>query len=187
MLSCPALALILSAPSPRLCRGTSVPVPVFSVSLPEPPTNTSEAAPPVRVSEPIPPPKKFAASESVSVSLRSGKTPTCLYMVLQFGVKAANYPLIPEDFERRALPAALESHIGKLYGLTITPERLARIRAQRRPNSKYASLENCRYEVEQAEQLMQRHAMRCLNSTSRSIEEIAATILQDVHVERHGF
>jgi hypothetical protein len=132
--------------------------------------------------------RDLASAEVILVGVsRSGKTPTCLYMAMQFGVKAANYPLIPEDFERRALPGALEPFIDKLYGLTIAPERLARIRAERRPSSKYASIENCRYEVEQAERLMQRHAIRCINSTSRSIEEIAATILQDVQLPRHSY
>ncbi len=118
---------------------------------------------------------------------RSGKTPTCLYMALQFGIKAANYPLIPEDFERGVLPPALESHMRKLYGLTIGAERLSRIRNERRPDSKYASLENCRYEIEQAERLMHRHGIPSINSTSRSIEEIATKILQDVQLERHAY
>jgi regulator of PEP synthase PpsR (kinase-PPPase family) len=132
--------------------------------------------------------KDLESAEVILVGVsRSGKTPTCLYMAMQFGIKAANYPLIPEDFERRALPTALEPHLEKLYGLTIAPERLARIRAERRPNSKYASIENCRHEVQQAEHLMQRHGIRCLNSTARSIEEIAATILQDVKVARHSY
>jgi [pyruvate, water dikinase]-phosphate phosphotransferase / [pyruvate, water dikinase] kinase len=30
---------------------------------------------------------------------RSGKTPTSLYLAMQYGIKAANYPLIPDDFE----------------------------------------------------------------------------------------
>src|SRR5690606_34646878 len=88
---------------------------------------------------------------------RSGKTPTCLYMALQLGIRAANYPLVPEDFERGALPASLDAHVDKLYGLSIEPERLARIRHERRPGSKYASIENCRAEVAAAERLMHRY------------------------------
>jgi hypothetical protein len=118
---------------------------------------------------------------------RSGKTPTCLYMALQFGIKAANVPLTPDDFDRGTLPGPLEPHLGKLYGLTIAPERLAEIRDQRRPDSRYAKLENCRYEVEQAERLMRRHGIRWLNSTTRSIEEIATQILQDVKLERRVY
>lgn len=118
---------------------------------------------------------------------RSGKTPTCLYLALQFGIKAANYPLTPDDFEHGGLPAAVEPHLARLYGLTITPERLAEIRNERRPGSQYARLDNCRYEVEQAEKLMRRHRIRWLNSTTRSIEEIATKILQDVKLERRVY
>jgi [pyruvate, water dikinase]-phosphate phosphotransferase / [pyruvate, water dikinase] kinase len=110
---------------------------------------------------------------------RSGKTPTSLYLAMQYGVKAANYPLIPEDFERGELPGALLPHRDRLFGLTIGPERLAEVRRERRPNSRYASLENCLYEVTQAERLMRREAIRWLSSTTKSIEEIAATIMQD--------
>ena len=118
---------------------------------------------------------------------RSGKTPTCLYMALQLGIKAANVPLIPEDFERGALPQALDGHLRKLYGLTISPERLSEIRNERRPDSKYAQLANCRFEVEQAERLMKRHGIPWLNSTTRSIEEIATKILQEIKLERRTF
>ena len=116
---------------------------------------------------------------------RSGKTPTCLYLALQFGVKAANYPLIPEDFDRSQLPRALRTRKPKLFGLSIAPERLAEIRSSRRPNSKYADVENCRYEVEQAEMLMHREGIRWIDSTAKSIEEIATTILRELRMERH--
>ena len=118
---------------------------------------------------------------------RSGKTPTSLYLALQFGVKAANYPLIPEDFERMQLPEALRGHKGKLFGLTIAPERLQEIRRERRPDSKYADPANCRYEVQQAEALMRREGIRSLNSTAKSIEEIATTILRELRIERHVY
>jgi regulator of PEP synthase PpsR (kinase-PPPase family) len=110
---------------------------------------------------------------------RSGKTPTSLYLAMHYGVKAANYPLIPEDFERAQLPSALPPYRERLFGLTIAPERLAEVRRERRPNSRYASLENCLYEVTQAERLMRREGIRWLSSTTKSIEEIAATILQE--------
>ena len=109
---------------------------------------------------------------------RSGKTPTSLYLAMQFGIKAANYPLIPEDFERGSLPAVLKIYRDKLYGLTIKPERLHVIRSERRPASNYASLENCRAEVRHAETLMQREGIPWLDSTSRSVEEIATKIMQ---------
>jgi len=118
---------------------------------------------------------------------RSGKTPTSLYLALQFGVKAANYPLIPEDFQRMKLPEALRAHKGRLYGLTIASERLHEIRQERRPGSRYADLDNCRYEVEEAENLMRREAIRSINSTSKSIEEIATTILRELRIQRQVY
>jgi regulator of PEP synthase PpsR (kinase-PPPase family) len=118
---------------------------------------------------------------------RSGKTPTCLYLALQFGIKAANCPLTPDDFSRGTLPSAVLPQITKLYGLTIAPERLAAIRSVRRPNSRYALLENCEYEVAQAEELMRRHGVAWLNSTTRSIEEIATKIVQETKLERRVY
>jgi regulator of PEP synthase PpsR (kinase-PPPase family) len=118
---------------------------------------------------------------------RCGKTPTSLYLALQFGIKAANYPLIPEDFERNRLPEGLDRHHDKLFGLTITPERLTQIRQERRPDSKYASMDNCRWEIEQAEKLMRRESIRWLSTTTKSIEEIAATLMQTIKLDRHSF
>ena len=111
---------------------------------------------------------------------RSGKTPTSLYLAMQHGLKAANYPLIPEDFDRKQLPPALKSNIGKIFGLTIHPERLSEIRHERRPGSKYSDLLNCRMEVSQAESMMRREGIRWLSTTTKSIEEIATTILQEI-------
>jgi hypothetical protein len=115
---------------------------------------------------------------------RSGKTPTSLYLAMQHGIKAANYPLIPEDFERGRLPSALAPHKAKCFGLSIDPERLAQIRHERRPASKYASIENCRYEVREAESMMRRAGIAWLSSTHKSIEEIATTILRDLRPDR---
>jgi regulator of PEP synthase PpsR (kinase-PPPase family) len=115
---------------------------------------------------------------------RSGKTPTSLYLAMQYGLKASNYPLIPEDFDRQQLPQALVPHRNKLFGLTIAPERLSEIRNERRPNSRYSSLENCRHEIAQAEAMMRRSGIRWLSTTTKSIEEIATTILQDIRPER---
>lgn len=109
---------------------------------------------------------------------RSGKTPTSLYLSLQFSVKVANYPLIPEDFERDCLPSCLLAHHDKLFGLTINPEQLHLIRQQRKANSHYASLDNCRFEVEAAERLMRRAQIPYLDTTARSIEEIAVKLMQ---------
>ena len=115
---------------------------------------------------------------------RSGKTPTSLYLAMQYGLKAANYPLIPEDFERRQLPTALVPYRKKIFGLTINPDRLSEIRNERRPNSRYASLDNCRMEVSEAEAMMRRAGIRWLSTTHKSIEEIATTILQEIRPER---
>jgi regulator of PEP synthase PpsR (kinase-PPPase family) len=118
---------------------------------------------------------------------RSGKTPTSLYLALQFGLKVANYPLIPEDFERHQLPDSLHKYRHKLFGLTITPDRLAQIRQERRPDSKYASLKNCTWEIDSAQNLMRREGVRWLDSTSKSIEEIAATLMQTIGLEKLTF
>jgi regulator of PEP synthase PpsR (kinase-PPPase family) len=118
---------------------------------------------------------------------RSGKTPTSLYLAMQHGLKASNYPLIPEDFDRRKLPPALVPHRKKIFGLTIAPERLAEIRNERRPNSRYASIENCRAEVNEAEAMMRREGIRWLSTTTKSIEEIATTILQEIRPERLAY
>jgi [pyruvate, water dikinase]-phosphate phosphotransferase / [pyruvate, water dikinase] kinase len=132
--------------------------------------------------------KELDAADVILVGVsRSGKTPTSLYLALQFGVRAANYPLIPEDFERRTLPKALPSYRQKLFGLTIDPVRLQQIRSERRPNSTYASAANCRYEVQEAETLMRREGLRVLNSTTKSIEEIATQIMQGMKLERRVY
>lgn len=115
---------------------------------------------------------------------RCGKTPTSLYLAMQHGIKAANYPLIPDDFERGHLPGTLAPFKRKCFGLTIDPERLAQIRNERRPGSRYASLANCRYEVGEAEAMMRRDGIEWLSTTHKSIEEIATTILRDLRPDR---
>jgi regulator of PEP synthase PpsR (kinase-PPPase family) len=118
---------------------------------------------------------------------RSGKTPTCLYMAMQFGIKAANYPLIPEDLEANRLPPSLAPLKGKVWGLSITPERLHQIRSERRPDSRYAALDNCRYEVTAAEKLMKQAGIPFLDSTTKSIEEIATHMLHEAHLVRRVY
>jgi regulator of PEP synthase PpsR (kinase-PPPase family) len=115
---------------------------------------------------------------------RCGKTPTSLYMALQFGIRAANFPLTPEDFADRKLPASVLPYRDKLFGLTINAERLREIREERRPGSKYASIENCRQEVREAEHLMERERIAMVDTTSKSIEEIATTILHRTGLRR---
>ena len=118
---------------------------------------------------------------------RCGKTPTALYLAMQFGILTANFPLTPDDFVDKKLPSSILPYRDKLFGLTIDPERLQQIREARRPASKYASPENCRYEVRQAEVLMQREKIATLDTTARSIEEIATTILHRAGLQRHIF
>lgn len=118
---------------------------------------------------------------------RSGKTPTSLYLAMQYGVKAANYPLIPDDFERGKFPPELLRHKAKIFGLSIAPDRLSEVRNERRPGSKYASLENCRYEVNEAEKMMHKEGIRWMSSTAKSIEEIATLILQEIRPDKQTY
>ncbi len=115
---------------------------------------------------------------------RSGKTPTCLYLALQYGVFAANYPLAEEDLESGHLPNSLMPFRDKLYGLTITPVRLRQIRLERRSVGRYASAQQVSYELRAAEALFKRHNIPFIDTTNSSIEEIASTILNDTGVER---
>jgi len=107
---------------------------------------------------------------------RSGKTPTCLYMALQYGIFAANYPLTDDDLESRRLPPALEAHRHKLFGLTIAAERLHQIRQERRPDSRYSSMAQCSFEIRAAEQLFGRYGIPYLDTTGCSIEEISSRV-----------
>lgn len=109
---------------------------------------------------------------------RSGKTPTCLYLALQFGLKAANYPITEEDMESEQLPETIRKYKSKLFGLTTNPKRLAHIREERRANSRYASLEQCRYEIRATEQMYEQHRIPYINTATMSIEEIATKVVE---------
>ena len=115
---------------------------------------------------------------------RSGKTPTCLYMALQYGVFAANYPLTEEDLEAGRIPERLQAFRRKLYALTIAPERLQQIRNERRPESRYSSRQQVQYETRAAQALFTRYAIPSLDTTECSIEEIASRILNTTGIER---
>ncbi len=129
--------------------------------------------------------KNLSTADVILVGVsRCGKTPTSLYLAMQYGIKAANYPLIPEDFERDKLPSALPPYKNKIFGLSISPERLSEVRNARIPGSKYAAIENCRYEVNEAEKMMKREGIRWLSSTIKSIEEISTTILQEMKTDK---
>lgn len=118
---------------------------------------------------------------------RSGKTPTCLYLAMHYGVHAANYPLTEEDFERHGLPEKLRAHRHKLFGLTISPERLQKIREERRPGSAYASLKVCRHELSEAENLFKLNSIPYLDSSAISIEEMAAAIMHQTGIVRRAY
>jgi regulator of PEP synthase PpsR (kinase-PPPase family) len=118
---------------------------------------------------------------------RSGKTPTCLYLALHYGVKAANYPLTEEDLEGDRLPKKLLAHKRKLFGLTIDPMRLQQIRTERKPGSRYATLEQCRKEVARAEEMFRVERLPSLSTTHTSIEEIASKVLAQFGIQKHMF
>lgn len=118
---------------------------------------------------------------------RCGKTPTSLYLAMQYAVKAANYPLIPEDFDRSCLPATLLPYRHKLFGLSIDPDRLSEVRNERRPDSEYASIRQCRHEVAEAERLMRMENIPWLSTTTKSIEEISTKVLDEVGLDRRTF
>lgn len=130
----------------------------------------------------------FKDSDLILVGVsRSGKTPTCLYMALHFGVRAANYPLTPEDLDHMRLPPFLRRYKYKLVGLDIDPNRLAQIRETRRPGSRYASLRQCRQEVEAAQSLLRVEGVPIFETTHASIEEISSRVLLQLGLQREMF
>ena len=129
--------------------------------------------------------KNLSEADVILVGIsRVGKTPTSLYLAMQYGMKAANYPLIPEDFERGQLPKDLIPYRSKIFGLMIDAERLSEIRNERRPGSNYAKLENCRYEINEAAAMMKKESIPWVATTSKSIEEIATTVLQSMKSDK---
>ncbi|HYE35395.1 posphoenolpyruvate synthetase regulatory kinase/phosphorylase PpsR [Methylocaldum sp.] len=108
---------------------------------------------------------------------RSGKTPACLFLALHYGIKAANYPLTEEDLDLSTLPSGLRKHRARLFGLTMNPERLHQLREERRPATRYASLEQCRNEIRAADALFRAAGLSYLDTSTMSVEEIAANIL----------
>lgn len=109
---------------------------------------------------------------------RCGKTPTTMYLALQHGIFVANYPLVEEDFESAELPRPIRAQRGRCFGLTTTPGRLSQVRQERRPNSAYASLERCTYELRRTEALFRSHRIPTLDSSAKSVEEMSTVILQ---------
>jgi regulator of PEP synthase PpsR (kinase-PPPase family) len=122
--------------------------------------------------------KSYENADLILVGVsRSGKTPSCLFMALQYGINAANYPLIEQDLDNTRLPESLQQHKHKLFGLTINPIRLQKIRDERRSNSSYASLKQCQSEVKRAEDLYHSNNIPFIDTTQTSIEEISAKII----------
>jgi len=115
---------------------------------------------------------------------RSGKTPTCLYLAMQYGIQAANYPITEEDLEDQKLPPSIKQYREKIFGLTIEPERLSLIRNERKPNSRYATIKQCNFEVEEVELMYRRERIPFMNTTDYSVEEIATRIMVQSGLQR---
>lgn len=130
----------------------------------------------------------FGGADLILVGVsRSGKTPTCLYMALHYGVKAANYPLTEDDLDEMRLPPFLRRHKRKIIGLMIEPDRLAQIRETRKPGSRYASMKQCRKEVELAESLLRMEGIPIFQTTHSSIEEISSRVLAELDLQKEMF
>lgn len=122
--------------------------------------------------------ENYANADVILVGVsRSGKTPTCLYLALHFNLRAANYPITDDDFEKGCLPDVILDHKDKVFALTIDPQRLANIRERRRPLSRYAELKNCHRELALANDFYERYGFRVYDSTTHSIEELTSLIV----------
>lgn len=127
----------------------------------------------------------YANADLILVGIsRTGKTPTCLYMAMQYGVFAANYPLTEEEFESGKLPAALDAHRDKLFGLTINARRLQQIRRERMDSGRYSTAQQVGFELREAEKLFRKFGITFIDTTEMSVEEIASTILEHTGLER---
>ncbi|MDX1443943.1 MAG: pyruvate, water dikinase regulatory protein [Gammaproteobacteria bacterium] len=132
--------------------------------------------------------RNYDKSDVILVGVsRSGKTPTCLYLALHYGLFAANYPLTEEELESGRFPKVLLPYRHKLFGLTIDPGRLQQIRSERRPDSRYASAGQVNLELRQAENMYRTANVPFTNTTNSSIEEIATTIIHETGIKRRFF
>ena len=130
----------------------------------------------------------YAEADLILIGVsRAGKTPTCVYLALHYGIRAANYPLTEEDLDTDRLPPKLRQYRSKIFGLTIDPLRLHQIRQERRPNSRYSQLDTCRREVAAAEQMFQVEKIAVLSTTHASIEEISSRVLEELGINREMF
>ncbi len=117
---------------------------------------------------------------------RCGKTPTSMYLALQHGLFVANYPLVDEDLERDALPEPVGPYLERCFGLTTTAERLHRVRNERRPGSRYAAPEQCRWELRRAAEIFASHRLPVIDTSAKSVEEISTHILQTLKANARG-
>ncbi len=117
---------------------------------------------------------------------RCGKTPTTMYLALQHGIYVANYPLVDEDFASSDLPRPLRRLRDRCFGILTTPERLSQVRTERRAGSKYASLEQCTYELSRAQALFRMHRIPTINSSASSVEEMSTVVLQELKIRSSG-
>jgi regulator of PEP synthase PpsR (kinase-PPPase family) len=133
--------------------------------------------------------KDYVDADIILVGVsRSGKTPTSLYLALQYGIKAANYPFTEDDMgDILKLPPVLKQFKNKLFGLTISPDRLHAIRSERKANSRYASMPQCRMELREVENLYRKEKIPSINSTKFSVEEISAKILATTGLKRRKY
>lgn len=115
---------------------------------------------------------------------RSGKTPTSIYLALQFGIRVANYPITEDDLDDNRLPKVLKEHRNKLFGLMIEPERLVAIRNERKAGSRYASFQQCQMELRAIQGIYISEGIPFLNVSEMSIEEISTRILQLTGLKR---
>lgn len=127
--------------------------------------------------------KNLARADIILIGVsRSGKTPTSLYLALNYGIFTANYPLVEEDLQSPQLPMPIRPYVNKLHALTINPRRLSALRQQRRPDSRYADIANCEKEVRAAELIFRENNITCLDVTRRSVEELASKILKEANL-----
>jgi [pyruvate, water dikinase]-phosphate phosphotransferase / [pyruvate, water dikinase] kinase len=117
---------------------------------------------------------------------RCGKTPTAMYLALQHGLFVANYPLVDEDLETTDLPRPVKDLGDRCFGLTTTVARLSRVRQERRPDSRYASEEQCRFELRRATAMYDRHHLPTVDTSAASVEEIAAVVIQTLARQRRS-
>ena len=118
---------------------------------------------------------------------RTGKTPTSLYLAMHYGLKAANYPIVDEEIDSHSLPKSLRNYKEKVFGLLVTPERLQSIRTKRRPDSQYATLSQCQYEIRQTEAMFQQENIPYFDVSSMSIEEVSSNIMNMMKISSRTF